>query len=374
MEVIMKRSSTKYLIFLMLILIVFAISSCGKNDEEELGDIIPPKVIGVDIPYGSENTGNTSIAITFNEKMQSASITLIGVTGTVSFDDTGKIAKWIPSDIIPAGDYTLKIEGIDINGNKMDEATLVKFKLSKPVEKGEPIDPNVKTVTGKDGVLMALIPAGAFQMGSNDGRDDERPVHTVNLDAFYMDVYEVTNAQYKNFIEETASLPPWYWNDPKRNDPNQPVTGVTWFDALAYAEWAGERLPTEAEWEKAARGGLIGKQYPWGDTLTHNNDNISGTGGRDIWDDASPVGSFPSNGYGLYDMAGNVHEWCMDYYNQGYYANSDKKNPTGPSSGDKRVNRGGAYFWGHPGSYRAAERSGPSPLYADVDLGFRCVH
>jgi formylglycine-generating enzyme required for sulfatase activity len=204
---------------------------------------------------------------------------------------------------------------------------------------------------------MVLIPAGEFQMGSNDGHDYEKPVHTVYLNAFYIDKYEVTNAQYKKFVKATGHKGPegysyvngnWQngfkpWTDPNFNGDDQPVGCVSWKDAKAYAKWARKRLPTEAEWEKAARGGLVGKKYSWGNTLTHDAANYGGTGGKDKWEYTSPVGSFSPNGYGLYDMAGNVWEWCADRYDSNYYANSPKSNPKGPIWGSYRVYRGGGW-------------------------------
>ena len=185
---------------------------------------------------------------------------------------------------------------------------------------------------------MVLIPAGDFQMGTNDGRSAEKPVHTVYLDAFYMDIYEVTNAQYKKFVDAN---PQWrkdhipsryhdggylrFWNGnsypPGKGD--HPVVYVSWYGAMAYAEWVGKRLPTEAEWEKAARGGLVGKTYPWGDLIdpskANYGKNVGGT---------TPVGSYPPNGYGLYDMGGNVREWCLDGTSVGnVYKNSPRRNP-----------------------------------------------
>jgi len=214
---------------------------------------------------------------------------------------------------------------------------------------------------------MALILAGEFQMGSNDGDSDEKPVHTVYLDAFYIDKYEVTNAQYKKFIDATEYKAPYYWNDSRFNAPNNPVVGVTWYDAKAYADWAGKRLPTEAEWEKSARGGLVGKKYPWGDNVTHDNANYY-DGGNGI----SPVGSFKSNGYGLYDMAGNVWEWCADWYDRNYYANSPISNPAGPSSGLHRVLRGGS--WGNDNdNLRVAYRYNNDPARLSSNIGFRCA-
>jgi hypothetical protein len=118
---------------------------------------------------------------------------------------------------------------------------------------------------GKDGYPMVSIPAGDFLMGSDNGDPDESPIHKVYLDAFYIDIYEVTNSQYKKFIDATGHKPPRFWNDPKCNAPDQPVVGVIYQDAMDYCKWAGKRLPTEAEWEKSARGGLVSKEYPWGD-------------------------------------------------------------------------------------------------------------
>ena len=191
---------------------------------------------------------------------------------------------------------------------------------------------------------MALIPAGEFQMGSNDVEGDkiEQPVHTVYVDAFYMDIHEVTNAQYKKFIDANPQWQKGHWwqtNRIKRRFHNRnylkdwdgnnypdgkgdhPVK-VSWYAAMAYAQWASKRLPTEAEWEKAARGGLVGKKYPWGDSIDPNKANYGG-----IIGDTTPVGTYPANGYGLYDMTGNAFEWCLDEYNSDFYTRSPHQNP-----------------------------------------------
>ncbi|MFC1718733.1 formylglycine-generating enzyme family protein [Candidatus Poribacteria bacterium] len=235
---------------------------------------------------------------------------------------------------------------------------------------------------------MVLIPAGEFQMGNHflaemvaEGHEvgwDEQPVHTVYVDAFYMDVYEVTNSRYREFVDATGHREPEHWGDPDLtvfSASDHPVVAVTWHDAVAYAEWAGKRLPTEAEWEYAACGGLVGEKYPWGNEISHDHANYTGTGSRDVWEYLSPAGSFAPNGYGLYDMAGNVWEWCADWYEPIYYQVSPRENPTGPDSGSwshERVVRGGSYF-SRPSLLRVANRYHERPAYWTSMLGFRCV-
>ena len=226
----------------------------------------------------------------------------------------------------------------------------------------------------KDGAKMVLIPAGSFDMGSGES-SDEQPVHTVYVDAFYMDEYEVTNAQYWKFMSATGHREPRYWDDSDYNQPNQPVVGVDWNDAVAYARWAGRRLPTEAEWEYAARGGLSGRKYPWGDPISTSQANYGSNVGKPV-----PVGSYSANGYGLYDMAGNVYEWCSDWYDEDYYSSSPSRNPQGPSSGSYRVLRGGSWNDNTGDSswvfnLRVAYRnySIPSVTFNLDYLGFRCV-
>jgi len=234
----------------------------------------------------------------------------------------------------------------------------------------------------KDGAKMRLIPAGEFEMGSNDGSDDEMPVHTVYVDAFYMDVYEVTVGQYKQFIQETGhKAPDWLSIYQCSPTDNHPIIYVSWDDAQAYCQWAGKRLPTEAEWEKAARGGLMGKKYPWGNSNPDGSQcNFADKNTSYSWSDQSandeyqytaPVGSFPPNGYGLYDMAGNVWEWCSDWYDINYYSFSPREKPTGPTSGTSRVVRGGSWVSNGNGM-RAEDRSDDRPNDLGNDNGFRC--
>jgi len=225
---------------------------------------------------------------------------------------------------------------------------------------------------GRDEAPMVFIPAGEFQMGSNSDIDREKPIHTVYLDAFYIDKYEVTNALYKKFMDATRHPAPEYWNDPNYNTPDQPVVGVSWYDAKAYAKWAGKRLPTEAEWEKVARGGHARKKYPWANESTHNDINHAGAAGMDRWEYTSPVGSFTPNSYGIYDMAGNALEWCADWFDEDYYSNSPKRNPNGPKSGTHRVLRGGS--WLSTVNYmRCASRFKFSPEGPFNSFGFRCA-
>ena len=250
---------------------------------------------------------------------------------------------------------------------------------------------------------MALIPAGTFQMGSATGDVNEAPVHTVKLDAFYIDQYEVTNAEYQAFVTATGHPVPrgiGYtavyellkndyepWDDPGFNQPTQPVTTVTWFDATAYCGWASKRLPTEAEWEKAARGGLEGTRYPWGNAEPDNTTaNFADSQTEFEWRSpnvndgylfTAPVGTFQPNGYGLFDMAGNVWEWCADWYSPTYYSNTQdverpRRNPKGPDTGERRVLRGGTWYRAVH-TLRNAERVSDFPDSSLNVVGFRCA-
>ena len=246
--------------------------------------------------------------------------------------------------------------------------------------------PVPERITSKDGAPMILIPGGKFEMGSYSGDADELPVHTVNLDAFYMDAYEVTNAQYKKFMDATGHAAPQFWNHPRVNKPNQPVVGVVWSDVEAYAEWAGKRLPTEAEWEKAARGGLVQKQYPWGDDeLDGTQCNFADSNAPDLtekWADrnaddgyeyTASVGSYTPNGYGLYDMAGNVWEWCANWYETDYTRQAAEE-ATSTTWGvlHERVLRSGSWDT-ESYNHRVAMRNHALPSHSSSNVGFRCA-
>ena len=240
-------------------------------------------------------------------------------------------------------------------------------------------------VSKSDGTTMLLIPTGTFQMGDSfgEGLPHELPVHTVTVNAFYMDVTEVTNAIYKQFLDATGHKAPNFWDDPAFNAPDQPVVGVAWLDAAAYAQWAGKRLPTEAEWEYAARGGRTGIRYPWGNEITHDDANYKGKNGRDIWDGPAPVGSFAKNDYGLYDMGGNVWEWCADEYDAKFYAVSQEDNPIAgklitftnddfANVATRRVSRGGSWS-SADNKLRVPSRNFLDPKATSQTTGFRCV-
>ena len=274
------------------------------------------------------------------------------------------------------------------------------------------------------------IPEGTFLMGTDSDEgfpaDGEGPIHEVRTEAFYIDRFAVTNAQFAAFVETTGYeteaerygfsfvfyqfLPekkakraqrvqeaPWWcaikgacWKWPEgrgshvANRQDRPVVHVSWRDAAAYAQWAGGRLPTEAEWERAARGGLEQKTYPWGNELTPTGEHRC-----NIWQGVfpqrntkadgylgpAPVNAFEPNGYDLYNVAGNVWEWCADWFSPTYYASAPRDHPTGPAEGEARVMRGGSYLChrSYCNRYRVAARSANTPDSSTGNLGFRCA-
>jgi formylglycine-generating enzyme required for sulfatase activity len=258
---------------------------------------------------------------------------------------------------------------------------------------------------------MVLIKGGAFLMGAAGEMPYEGPVHEVTVKSFWMDEHEVTVAQFARFVEATSyqteaerfgwsgvfslKSQAWEkvenatWRSPEGPDgplpaPDEPVTQVSWNDAVAYARWAGKRLPTEAEWEYAARGGLVQQRYAWGNELRPGGKPVanwwqghfpSRNTAEDGYVGRAPVKRFPPNGYGLYDMAGNVWEWCADWYDDEYYAKSPRDNPMGPTGGTERVLRGGSWLCSENfcSNYRVSGRSHATPDSGLNNLGFRCV-
>jgi len=216
-----------------------------------------------------------------------------------------------------------------------------------------------------DGMVMVYVPAGEFEMGSNASAD-EQPIHTVYLDAFWIDKTEITNSMYRlcfesGFCKDTSRI-----SLHDTNMANHPVAGVTWQQAATYCEWAGKRLPTEAEWEKAARG-TDGRSFPWGDQASGCYIGCTGS--------EQPVGSYPGGAspYGALDMAGNLWEWVADWYDKDYYNLSPVQNPSGPDGGSLKVLRGGAWTTYSPAWIRTSYRYKSNPSDSIKDIGVRCA-
>jgi formylglycine-generating enzyme required for sulfatase activity len=219
---------------------------------------------------------------------------------------------------------------------------------------------------------LVRVPGGRFLMGSETGRPDERPVHAVEVCSFLLARTPVTRRQYESFLRlKTVESPPW-WSHRAFRDPRQPVVGITWDDAVAYARWLSAtaggdwRLPTEAEWERAARGGFESAPTAWGEELPA--DELPTGPIEAPW----RAGEGAPNGYGLLDMGTIVHEWCLDWYRADYYAESPARDPRGPSEGERRASRGGSWRhrirWSPP-----AARSSLPPSFRYADYGFRVL-
>ena len=227
---------------------------------------------------------------------------------------------------------------------------------------------------------MVLIPPGEFSMGrhrttADDEKGmrplalrDDRPVHSVHIDGFYLDADEVTHAEYAALVEATKREPPYHWlgGAMPSGKSDLPIYNVDWDDATAYCAWAGKRLPTEAEWEKAARGGLEGLDFPWGDDKPVESALFDTPLGP------SPAGNRKANAYGLRDMAGSVAEWCSDWFERTYYETSPAQNPKGPETGTYKVIRGGAWSDG-PRRITVFFRNWVRPTQKTPNVGFRCA-
>ncbi len=271
---------------------------------------------------------------------------------------------------LPAGTYRLKAKKaghkdwereVQVAANQRAEVTID----LEPLRQEPPA-----TLKTEDGAEMVLVPAGEFWMGSeSEEYVDEKPRHRVYLDAYHIDKVPVTNALYGRFMRAASRQAPGYWTDSNWNGASQPVVGVNRHDAEAYCKWAGKRLPTEAEWEKSARG-TDGRKYPWGDQwdASRANSDESNLG------KPTPVGSYPSGAspYGALDMAGNVWQWVADWYDEGYYQRSPERNPRGPESGTSKVLRGGSWD-NYAIVLRSSFRSHLTPDLRDFHVGFRCA-
>lgn len=347
------------LIFIPALLLI----SCGEEQEDVIG------IQSINPPDGSTIFTDSTITVTFDRTPRNLAVS------PGEFNLTGKIVSI-------TGPFSLGNLEIELNwdgGNKT-----VTFTVEE-------------TVIPED---MALIPAGEFQLGSVSGESGNiaQSGNTVHIDAFYIDIYEVTNAQFKTFIESNSSwqkeqipnrfhdgnyLAKWSENTFPNDIADHPVVYVSWYAAAAYALWVEKRLPTEAEWEKAARGGVEGQKYPWGNTLDDDKVNYSLNVG--ITGATTPVGDFPENGYGLYDIVGNVLEWCLDEYEKDFYLNPSKTNPFGGNESiqDVRQNyknisssrsiKGGS--WVESGQPRIwiTYRRGNDPASTSHLVGFRCA-
>ena len=350
--------------------IIFLIGMDGCNEDPETEPVAFTQAIPA---AGSTLQQDATIIATFD-----GTPTDVSVTGG-KFSISG-------SNVTITGPFTPGELNLTITWS--DGATTLTYTVEAP--EPDPSDPEA------DISNMELIPAGEFRMGSNSS-DDEKPIHSVYVDAFYMDKYEVTNAEYTEFLnakgKHTDAGHTWlnvgsknarieYVNRVYRAKvgyANHPVTMVSWYGAMAYAEWKGKRLPTEAEWEKAARGNLAGLTYPWGNGIDSTKANYN----RHV-KDTTVVGKYTANGYGLYDMSGNGSEWCLDEYNGNFYSVSPAQNPLSGANSIQwlldnytgvnisRVLRGGAWDINATG-VRCARRHGLSPTFSSFGLGFRCA-
>ena len=371
------KTSLKMLTLVVAGILTIYIIGCGERAEED--DVEVAQLLRANPTPGSTIEANSTITVTFDKD-----------PGNVTANVGAATASGTTVTIIgpfPQGQFTLKLTWDGGTRN-----------LTYTVGTSDPPDAEpeqIPEVVAPDG--MVLIPEGEFQMGSEDGDadNDEQPEHSVYVNAFYIDANEVTNAEFKDFIVANPEwqkkridekfqngnyLHDWNGNNYPDEEDDHPVRYVSWYAAMAYAQWVDKRLPTEAEWEKAARGGLKGKKYPWGNNINGTRANY----GKNIGH-TTPVGKYLPNDYGVYDMAGNVWEWCLDAYQSDFYANSPKRNPVAGTDNvaeivndfenvvTDRVLRGSGWN-GNPEWLRAANRYGDSPAYAGIGaLGFRCA-
>lgn len=344
---------------------ISALFLIGCGEEEEITVVIQ----AVDPPDGSTIFTDSTITVTYDRTPRNLAVS------DGEFSLTGKVVSI--TGPFPLGN--LEIELSWDGGNRTITFTVEETEIPED---------------------MALIPAGEFQLGSVSGESGNiaQRGHAVHIDAFYIDIYEITNDQYKKFVESNPSwqkeqipnrfhdgnyLAKWSENTFPSDITDHPVVYVSWYAAAAYATWVGKRLPTEAEWEKAARGGVEGQKYPWGNTLDDKKANYSLNVG--ITGATTTVGDYPENGYGIYDIVGNVLEWCLDEYHNDFYISPAKNNPLSGSQSiqdildnaknidSSRSIKGGS--WVESGQPRIwiTYRRGNDPATTSQLIGFRCV-
>lgn len=331
---------------------------------KRLGRVISQKGVTIEAPLEPESLSPKLL-------MLGVLVAIIGVAwGVYAFYASGNVPVTPAPTSKPAATIAaIATQPIPIVNSPIPTLTNTPIPLEdKPAPAGAAATP--QTITASDVSPMVLVPAGPFEMGSESVGSSERPVHTVTLDSFYIDTYEVTNAQYAACVAAGGCVQPAcperYEAETKKN---HPVVCVSWYQAQKYCEWRGGRLPTEAEWEKAARG-TDGRTYPWGDKppdgmLLNFDRNVA---------DTTPVGNYPKgvSPYGAYDMAGNAWEWVADWYDENYYSNSPAENPLGPQNGDYKVLRGGGWQRSESNA-RVTYRNVDSPGNQYIIFGFRCA-
>ena len=359
------KKKFNFLAIILIFLFTISMIGCGEGDTVEIESVDPPD--------GSTVPTEVTITISFSKTPQSLTVS----EGKATTSD--RIVTIVGPFVLGKLEIEVTWEG----GNRTFTFTVENQVAESTVPVG-----------------MALIPQGEFQLGSINGEAGtvEQPGHTVFLDAFYIDKYEVTNIEYKKFVDANPNwqkdnidskfhdgnyLVNWSENTYPSEKADHPVIYVSWYAASAYATWIGKRLPTEAEWEKAARGGVKGQKYPWGNSIDDSNTNYSlnvGLGGS-----TTPVGDYPANGYELYDIVGNVLEWCLDKYDKDYYTDPPPSNPiVGADSVSEiadsfmdittsRAIRGGS--WVESGQPRLwiTYRRGNEPARTSRLIGFRCA-
>ena len=255
----------------------------------------------------------------------------------------------------------------------VEKSQKVKTRLIEPIKVQD--FSMYRTVMGNEGREMVEIPEGPFTMGYDQGDPDEAPAHPVYLKAFFIDLKEVTQSEYARFAKmtkrEIPKVPVFEEEISKLVNPDYPVVGIGWNDAFGYCRWAGKRLPTEAEWEKAARG--EGRRlYPWGDKFSYTFSNVDGDDDGFLY--LAPVGSYEvgRSPYGAYDMTGNVAEWVADSYDPQYYQNTTFRDPTGPETSEFKVIRGGTWRDSKLNA-RITKRFSAKMWRTDATMGFRCA-